>query len=290
MEYKLSRRKALKLGLGAAALRASGYAMPFTEKETAQGRQEEKPMSTVTEFNKYGEELERLLMLRTSPIAIKMLEKESDIPKGAIRPKKDRKYHLAQCQAFALSRREGTTVAMLKEDNWCPTAVMAYGLVKRPESVEQWSHPYDCFEYGKYVGIVSAPLKSAGFMPDVVILYARPGAVARSAAFDESAGCPPLVKGHFFPPSCGWAVVNPMKTGECWVVIPDPGEYQRALTEEGDLMFSVPQKRMQTMMAGLKESEHGPFSYRDHQMFMQPDFPLPDFYKEMFKGWGMDTE
>jgi hypothetical protein len=25
-------------------------------------------------------------------------------------------------------------------------------------------------------------------------------------------------------------------------------------------------------------------------MFMQPDFPLPDFYKDMFKSWGMDSE
>ena len=246
-------------------------------------------MFTLDEFNKYGEDLEKHLMLRTSPIAVKMLEKEADIPKEAVRPKRDRKCHLAQCQAFALSRREGTTVAMLKEDNWCPTAVMAYGLVKRPESVEKWTHPYECFEHGKYIGIVSAPLKSASFMPDVVILYAKPSQV-RGLLLSMKTQDVPLVKGHFFPPSCGWSVVNPMKTGEYWVVIPDPGEYQRALTEEGDLMFSVPQSRMPAMMAGLKQNEHGAFSYRDHQMFMQTDFPLPDFYKDMFKGWGMDTE
>jgi uncharacterized protein (DUF169 family) len=289
MKNKLSRREALELGLGAAALGASGYAMSVAKTEPAQSQQEVKPMSTLAEFNKYGEELERFLMLRTSPIAIKMLEKEADVPKEAVRPKRDRKCHLAQCQAFALSRREGTTVAMLKEDNWCPTAVMAYGLVKRPESVEKWTHPYECFEHGKYVGIVSAPLKSASFMPDVVILYAKPSQV-RGLLLSMKTQDVPLVKGHFFPPSCGWSVVNPMKTGEYWVVIPDPGEYQRALTEEGDLMFSVPQSRMPAMMAGLKQNEHGAFSYRDHQMFMQTDFPLPDFYKDMFKGWGMDTE
>jgi uncharacterized protein (DUF169 family) len=289
MKDPLSRREVLELGLGAAVLGVSGYARSATKTEAAQSQQEVKPMSTVAEFNKYGETLEKFLMLRSSPIAVKMLEKESDIPKEAIRPKKDRKYHIAQCQAFAMSRREGTTVAMLKEDNWCPTSVMAYGLVKRPESVEKWTHPYDCFEHGKYIGIVSAPLKSASFTPDVVILYAKPAQV-RGLLLSMKVQDVPLVKGHFFPPSCGWSVVNPMKTGEYWVVIPDPGEYQRALTEEGDLMFSVPQNRMPAMMAGLKESEHGPFSYRDHQMFMQPDFPLPDFYKDMFKSWGMDSE
>jgi uncharacterized protein (DUF169 family) len=54
-------------------------------------------MPTVKDFNRYGEELEKLLLLQTSPIAVKMLEKEADIPGGAIRPKKDRGYHLAQC-------------------------------------------------------------------------------------------------------------------------------------------------------------------------------------------------
>ncbi len=100
----------------------------------------------------------------------------------------------------------------------------------------------------------------------------------------------PQVSGHFFPPSCAWSVVNPMKTGQYWVVLPDPGEYQRALTEEGDMMFSVPQSRMQNMMAGLKANEHGAFAYREHSMFMQPDFEQPEFYKEMFKIWGLDTK
>lgn len=289
MKSKYSRREALGLGLGAAVLGASSNLVSATKVEPTPNPQEANRMTILSEFNKYGEELEKALILRTSPIAVKMLEKEADIPKEAIRPKKDRKYHLAQCQAFALSRREGTTVAMLKEDNWCPTAVMAYGLVKRPESVEKWSHPYDCFEYGKYVGIVTAPLKSASFLPDVVIIYAKP-AQLRGLLLSMKVQDVPLVRGHFFPPSCGWSVVNPMRTDQYWVVIPDPGEYQRALTEEGDMMFSVPQSKMQVLMAGLRQNEHGPFAYRDHQLFMQPDFPLPDFYKEMFKSWGMDTE
>jgi uncharacterized protein (DUF169 family) len=289
VKNKYSRREALGLGLGATVIGISSHALSETKMEQTPNQKEGNRMTTLSEFNQYGEDLEKYLMLRTSPIAVKMLEKEADIPKEAIRPKRDRGYHIAQCQAFALSRREGTTVAMLKQDNWCPTAVMAYGLVKRPESVEKWSHPYDCFEYGKYVGIVTAPLKSASFVPDVVIIYAKP-AQLRGLLLSMKVADVPSVQGHFFPPSCGWSVVNPMKTGQYWVVIPDPGEYQRALTEEGDMMFSVPQNKMQVMMAGLKQNEHGPFSYRDHQMFMMPDFPLPDFYKEMFKSWGMDTE
>jgi len=45
-------------------------------------------MATFKEYNNLGEELEKLLILRTSPLAIKMLETEADIPEGAIRPKR----------------------------------------------------------------------------------------------------------------------------------------------------------------------------------------------------------
>ena len=40
-------------------------------------------MTSLAEFNKYGEDLERIMLLRTSPIAVKMLEKEMDIPERA---------------------------------------------------------------------------------------------------------------------------------------------------------------------------------------------------------------
>ncbi len=289
MESKYSRREALELGLGAAVLGVCSTVFPAVTTDPSMDQQEVNHVPTVSEFNKYGEELENALILRTFPIAVKMLGKETDIPKEAIRPKKDRKYHIAQCQAFALSRREGTTVAMLKEDHWCPTALMAYGMVKRPESVEKWSHPYDCFEYGKYIGMVTAPLKKATYIPDVVIIYAKP-AQLRGLLLSMKVADVPTVSGHFFPPSCAYSVVNPMKTGRYWMVLPDPGEYQRALTEEGDMMFAVPQNKMEVMMAGLKANEHGAFAYKDHSMFMQPDFEQPEFYKEMFKSWGLDAK
>jgi len=81
-----------------------------------------------------------------------------------------------------------------------------------------------------------------------------------------------------------------MQTGRFYMVMPDPGEYQRALTEEGDMMFAIPQVKMAVLMEGMKKNEHGPFAYRDHHMFMQTDFPRPDFYKEMFKSWGLDAK
>ncbi len=287
MKQKYSRREAIKLGVGTATLGVAGSAISAVAAQPASAQKQASGTSNLTEFNKYGEDLERIMLLRTSPIAVKMLEKEADIPKGAVRPKRDRGYHLAQCQAFGLSRREGTTVAMLEEDHWCPTAVIAYGMEKKPESLAKWVHPYDCFEYKKYIGIVSAPLKTATFLPDVVIVYLNP-AQLRSMLLTMKTTDVPQVSGHFFPPSCGYSVVDPMKTGKYWVVLPDPGEYDRALTTEEEMMFSIPRIKMAEFMGGLRQNERGAWAYRSHHMAMLPDFERPPFYIELFKSWGYE--
>ena len=245
-------------------------------------------MTTIKEYNRCGEELEKILLLRTSPVAVKMLEKKADIPAGAMRPKKDHNYHLAQCQAFAMSRREGTTIAMLKEDHWCPAALMAYGMVPFPKlSSPVTGHPYEHFDHGKYIGVLTTPLKSAPFKPDVVIIYSNTSqlrSLLLSLGHDEISE----VNGRFFPPSCAHAVVTPMMTGKYWVVLPDPGEYQRALCDEGEMMFAVPAARLPGLLAGLDKFQSQGFAYRNNYYFMQPDFQRPDFYKAMFKQWGLE--
>ncbi len=179
-------------------------------------------MATLDEFNRCGQELERLLRLRTSPVAVKMLEKTGEIPSGAMRPRRDHGHHYAQCQAFALSRRNRATVAMLKEDNWCPGAVIAYGLVPKPDDPARAASTNVCFEYGKYIGILTAPLGTATFAPDVVIVYCDTDQlriILLSLKMEER----PLVKSNFFPFSCAGAVVPVMKNNEYWINLPDPG-------------------------------------------------------------------
>ncbi len=289
MKSKFSRREALQLGLGAAVLGACSQALPASKAEPKSDQEEGNRVATVCEFNKYGEELENAMILRTSPIAVKMLEKEADIPKEAIRPKKDRKYHIAQCQAFAMSRREGTTVAMLKEDHWCPTALMAYGMVEKPDSMAKFGgESYLSFEVGKYIGVVTAPLKSATFTPDVVLVYSNP-AQLRGLLLTMMSDGASQVSGHFFLPSCGHCVVDPIKTKKYGIVLPDPGEYQRALTLEEEIIFAVPQEKMPGLMAGLKRGSRV-YSHRDQHMSMLPDFEQPQFYKDLFKSWGLDTK
>lgn len=247
-------------------------------------------MPTIKEFNRLGGELEDILGLQTSPMAVKMLVKESDIPAGAIRPKKDRGYHLAQCQAFAMSRREKTTVAMLKEDNWCPGAVLSYGLVLQPDHRAARARTNgEFFEYGKYIGILTAPLKMANFEPDVVIIYCdtvQLRIILLSLKTEDRV----LVKSNFFPFSCSNAVVPVILHNEYWINLPDPGEYARALTVAGEMMFSVPKDRLVRFVENLRQFERNESGFTHEQMMMRPDFPQPDLYKHVFESWGMDHE
>lgn len=92
------------------------------------------------EIHACGNDLESMLLLRSSPIGIKMLKSESLVPDGARRPGKESPDdiiggRLSLCQAFGLARRgnPGKTIAMFAEDQRCFEPVIAFGL-KPPDA------------------------------------------------------------------------------------------------------------------------------------------------------------
>ena len=287
MKESITRRHILSLGLGSAIIGACSRIEANAGTPTGLDSQEGKRMLSVKEFNNFGEELEKLLVLRTSPIAVKMLKSEADIPNGACRPKKDKNKHYAQCQVFGLSRRDRMTVAMLKDDNWCLGPLLAYGLVEAPKM--PGGNPkmqYKTFEYGRYIGILTAPLKSAAYEPDLVLIYSDTNQL-RDMLLSLKEEEKPQVRSNFFPISCAFAITNPILDNEYWINLPDPGEHVRALTQPGEMMFSIPVPKLAEFMVGLskfyKES-----MFAHEQMMMESDFEQPDIYKKMFEAWGME--
>jgi len=263
-------------------------------------------MTTVKEYNEYGKELEKLLLLKTAPIAVKMLEKEKDIPKEAIRPKRDLGYHIAQCQAFALSRRNRQTIAMLKEDNWCWAPLIAYGIVETPElflegnvfypalvstleASREVSQKRAAFEYGKYIGILSAPLGTASFKPDIVLIYSNTTQLRimlMSIMYKDGH----MVTSEFNPlDSCVYSVVPVIQEGKYRITLPDPGDFQRALAGEDEIILSVPRDKVKDLVMGLRHLEEIEHGYLQHHMEMRPDFPRPDFYNMLYEKWGLDV-
>lgn len=245
-------------------------------------------MTSIAEYNTYGEELEKKFGLRTSPMAVRMLESEDDIPGGAVRPSKDMGNRIAQCQAFALTRRENKTIAMLKEDNNCFAPLIAYGHVDKPDDPEyQLFMGFPAFERGKYIGIVSAPLKSAAFEPDAVVIYSNTAQMRGLIMFLHFAQKEDELQYHFFPPVCSYLMVPVIKNQKYMVALPDPGEHMRALPGEDEIIISIPGAKMDDVMDGQIQAEKFRQGYGDVNYMMNYNFPLPPLYQDLFKRWGM---
>ncbi len=252
-------------------------------------------MTTLGEFNEYGALLETSLALKTFPLAVKMLSDESEIPPDALRPKRDRGYHLAQCQAFSISRFQGRTVAMLKEDNWCWGALFSYGLVD-PAMADRFPELQNdktivpMLEYGKYAGVLSAPLKTAGFEPDIVLIYSTTGQLRHmlhALSFIRKG----VVNSPIYPvASCALSVV-PALRGENCITLPDPGEVGRGCAGDDEIIFSLPAGNVPDLVSQLNVLDGRHMGYRNHAFLeIRGDFPRPDFYKRLFRETGLDAD
>ena len=248
-------------------------------------------MTTIEEYNNFGKELENKLKLRTFPIAVKLLESEADIPEQAFRPKRDKGIHLAQCQAFAMSRRDGMTVAMLKEDNWCFAPMIAYGLVDKPDDPEiQRFLGFPRFERGKYIGVLTAPLKTATFEPDLVLVYSDPAQMRTMLMPLHFFGEEPVVNSHFFPPSCAHTIVSVINKNQLFVAPPDIGEDMRTIGSKDEIITSIPRDKLEEIVKGLQTPLFEGADFNKSPMLMMADFARPEFYRKLFRKWNLDVE
>jgi uncharacterized protein (DUF169 family) len=261
-------------------------------------------MTSQSEFNTYGADLERMMSLRSYPIAIKLLQSEADVPEGAIRPKRDRGEHWAVCQVFSLARRQGDTIAMFLEDHWCFEPTISYGLVETPqdylegftnsffiadkEAAAKHAQEMTRLPLGRYPGMVIGPLVHANYEPDLTMIYCTPAqlrhlllALRYLHGTQVTSTLDPIG-------SCVHSVVAPFLTGECQVTIPDPGDFERAGAGEDEMVLTVPTTRLDELMTGLYHFEEIGRGFRRFNLSLHPDFKQPPFYEEYFKKWGLE--
>lgn len=263
-------------------------------------------MLSLRDLNGLGEEMERRLQLRTSPVAVKLLQKEEDIPTEAIRPKRDLGHHLAQCQAFALSRREKATVAMLKEDHWCYLPVIAFGLseppefflegntflkttVSDPKAARELAMALPRLECGKSVGVLSAPLSSASFEPDVLVVYCNTNQLRYLlSAVKYKDGY--LVRSTLDPGgACFQSTVPVVQKGECQVTVPCGGDRAHAMAQDDEIIFSLPRGKVEDLMYGLRTMDEAGRGYARFAPDMRPEYPLSALYSKAAVLVGMEV-
>lgn len=289
---------------GAAAAAVAGSTGLANIANAAFAQSGENSATPVEKMNSYGSDLLNMLVLRTYPIAIKMLKDEKEIPQGAVRPKRDLKTHYAACQAFGIVRRRGTTLAMFIEDHWCFEPIIGYGLVEPPqdfldgsgsaffveskEGAKQRSREIPLLPHGRYAGMVMAPLHKANFSPDLTMIYCNPSQLRHMLfAFMNKNGR--RVTSTLDPIwSCVHSIVPSLLKGSCEVTVPDPGDFERAAAGDDEMIFTVPAAHMKEFMDGVYRYEKMGMGYRSFARDIRGDFQQPPFYRDYFKKWGLD--
>jgi len=250
-----------------------------------------------------GEEISRRLCLKTFPLAVKLLDKKEDIPQEALRPLRDLGYHLEVCQAYATTRREGTLIAMLKEDMWCFEPVVGYGIAEPPqyfleghnrfprdvetlEAGKNYASDFPRLPVGKYIGVMSAPLKATNFNPDLVMIYCDSSQLSLLLLAREYKDGHDLKCSLSSHAACVYSVVPVLQTGECRVAIPCRGDKYKAMAGDDEMVFTVPIGKLEDLMVGLRYLETtGSRLPRTYSMQREPELPLN--YFEIAKMIGM---
>jgi len=248
-------------------------------------------MAKLNIFRKYGEELEQRIRLQTFPLAVKLLKKEADIPGGAERPLRDFSYQLLLCQGFAMSRKEGKTIAMFMEDMWCFEPIIGYGWAEPPQyfleghnrfpqdvkdlqAGRNYVDDFPRFAIGQYTGIVSAPLTKVSFEPDLVILYCNSAQLSLLLLGREYKDGHDLQCNLSSHAACVYSVVPAIKSGKCQVAIPCRGDRYSALAGDDEVIFSVPVHKIEDLLVGLRHVEkYGSRLPRNPQMRREPKLP-----------------
>jgi uncharacterized protein (DUF169 family) len=144
----------------------------------------------------FAREVETHIRPATFPVVAKLLGTEEPVPEKAKRPWRDMKVQIAICQAIAMARRYGWTVAVGAEDLNCVLTKTAFGLAPLTEHyteghlacgmyvataeagarTEQATHRLPA---GKYKHLVVGPAARADFVPDALVIYGNAAQLMR---------------------------------------------------------------------------------------------------------------
>jgi uncharacterized protein (DUF169 family) len=255
------------------------------------------------ELHEMGARLEHWLRMRVHPIAVQLLKNEQEVPQGAIIPLRDQGKRLNLCQAFSIAQRDGETVAMFKEDNWCFEPVIGLGFAERipkflsgyhrfPDSVrdmkaaQEWCRNMPHLQYGVYSGLVLAPIHTCNFMPDIIVMHVN-GMMASQLLIiknwmdGKDIHC--QLSGHA---GCVYAIVPTVLKRDCNVAIPCRGDRQVAMAQDDELFFSLVPEMLPDFTQGIDVLEKNNWGI-PMKHFLKEEVEMRPKYMEMAEVLGM---
>ena len=235
------------------------------------------------------------------PVAAKLLGADEPVPDKAKRPSRDMKVQIAICQAIAMARRYGWTIAVGPEDVNCVLTKNAFGMAPLTEHytqghlacgmytatleagarTEQATHR---LPEGKYQHLLVGPAARADFVPDALVIYGNAAQVMRlvTGALWKRGGA---ITGSFTGRiDCSDEIIRTMMTGEYQVILPCYGDRVFGHTEDWEMAFSLPGSKMGELIEGLEGTHKGGVRY-PIPSFLRFTPQYPPHYYELERIW-----
>jgi uncharacterized protein (DUF169 family) len=213
-----------------------------------------------------SQEMERLLRLKTSPVAYKRLEKVEELDEIPELMRLDR--HASFCQLPAMARMLGLTVGATRE-NFGERCARINGLAPTTEKEVTWEA--EAFAHGWFANVeearkqmaayplvppgeavVVAPLAAGKFYPDVILIYANP---AQMMLLMNGLQFKDYERFQFFfigEGACADSLAQCYTTGKPALAVPCMGERAFGAVTEDELVMALPPAMMAKAVEGLQ--------------------------------------
>ncbi len=234
------------------------------------------------------------LRLRTFPVAVKFLKNASEFPEKTRQPSSFLGKRVTICQAVTMARLYGWTLGITKADLICVPAALAFGLSetadpdaaiirlfcagnysKNDEAARREASSIRKLPKGAYGALVIAPLARAAFEPDTIVIYGNPAQVMRAIqawVYQEGK----RIQGNFGGKvECAEYLMVPFKEGVPRVVVPGMGDRIFSLTQDDEMIFSLPAKGLSVFLEGLRDAGNKVGAQYPVPFFLnfEPQFP-----------------
>ncbi len=259
-----------------------------------------------TNYQEAAEFLYENLRLKTMPVAVKFV-KDGQFPEKTVRPKDRLGKKITLCMGVTMARSYGWTVGLAKEDIICVQAMISFGFTGARNQVETVAKLFTEVTFsqdretgaketssmsfipsGEINAVLLAPLARANFEPDVVAVYGNPAQVMRLVQ-SRTYATGERVSGNFGGKiECTEYLTAPLKSGKPRVAIPGSGDRIFSMTQDDEMVFSMPASIVEKVcgglkMAGKKIGAKYPITFYQN---MQPEFP--PYYKTLAKELKID--
>jgi uncharacterized protein (DUF169 family) len=223
----------------------------------------------VNELNGYGQEIIKCLKLTTSPVAVKLIPKGGDIPKGIKKVDETMRH----CQLVDRVRRTGEEFYTLGEDQMCKGGAGAMGIGEMPAKVISGEFYYKGLKQfstqdaaRRTIDMVSklppnsteavlySPLERATFIPDVVVFICNPKQVMLlTQAYVYKTGGRLETSFAGKQSLCSDGVVKVYKEGKMGVTVGCSGSRSYTKIADEEMIVGIPIELLVDVASGLRE-------------------------------------